>query len=159
MDQNHARPCRHLYILSRASPSHNTHLPIIKREVNFMIYSPKSANNDHQQRENMAEQIFCTQKEGRIAFLICCNTMRSRGFCGIIRCVGDARLLSEVVVVLPGGVQVSVGDDGAASEVPESEGEGVPISTDFTAQTRGRKLGGFSNGQGGVWLSLHSWEK
>ena len=66
---------------------------------------------------------------------------------------------SEVVVVLPGGVQVSVRDDGAASEVPESEGEEVTISTDITAQTRGRKLGGFSNGQGGVWLSLHSWEK
>ena len=54
-------------------------------------------------------------------FLMCCNTMRSRGFCGFIRCVGDVKLLSEVVVVLPGGVQVPVGDDGATPKVSESE--------------------------------------
>ena len=47
--------------------------------------------------------------------------MRSRGFCGFIRCVGDVKLLSEVVVVLPGGVQVPVGDDGATPKVSESE--------------------------------------
>ena len=61
MSPNHARPRGHLSTLSPVEQ----HTPANhKREVNFMIYSPKSANNDHRQRENMAEQIFCTKHEG-----------------------------------------------------------------------------------------------
>ena len=46
------------------------------------------------------------------------NTRCALGF-GKLFCVG-----SEVVVVLPRGVEVPVGDDGAPTEVPESEREG-----------------------------------